>query len=958
MQTSKNIFVAEKLAMRKIVLLLLLTLITITIQAQKNGSVKGIAFDTIGKQPVAAATITVLERKDSSLVSFTMTGTDGHFEVKGLPNGDYRLLITHVNYYNSNTYFSISDNKKAAELGNIVMNDKNKVLEEVVLAAEAPPVTMINDTIQYNAGSFKVQPNASVEQLLKKLPGVKVEKDGTIKAQGEKVNRVLVDGKEFFGNDPKMATKNLPADAVDKVQVYDKQSDQAQLTGFEDGNTEKTINLKLKKDKKKGVFGKLNGGAGTDDRVEGKFNVNSFKGARQLSTIGMGNNTNAEGFSFMDILNFTGELARMQRGGGGNININMSGDDAAAMGLNAGGNNGIKTVWGGGLNYNDIIGTKLDFQSNYFYNHYNPKLQSDIRRQYLLPDSSYFFNQHSNSDNVNSTHRVNLNMLYQIDSMNSIRINPSFGYQEAITDSRNDYQTFSENQVLNNEGYTINKFNNKGYNFRNDMIWRKKFARKGRTFSLSLQTSFNKSNGDGSLSSLNSFYKPDGSLLQRDTLNQVISSKGDLKGYTTRAVYTEPLWKRSLIEFSFGKSNTKNTAEKKTHDFNRANGKYDVLNNFLSNDFENNYGYTTGGIRLRTQRKKYYYSFGASWQQAELEGKIISGTKDSTISKTFKNILPTGRFQYNFTKYKSLSFNYVTSTNQPNMSQLQPVPDVSNPLDIREGNPDLKQEFTHMAQANLNMISPFKNRSLFLNLMGRVTENKISNYDSVNLSTGIRKSKPVNVNGVYNLNSNLSYSLPVRFLKASFELSGTTAFSQNKQLINNKFGQAVTNTIKTFSTGPEVNLNMNATDKINIELGASVNINNTKYSLQPDFNSNYLSQEYNASLDWELPKKYYFSTEFTYTNNSQRAVGFNSKVALWNASISKQVLKYNRGEFKLSGRDLLNQNVGVNRNTNNNYVEDSRVLSLRRFFLLSFTYSLSKTGLNNSNQGGVRIISR
>ena len=277
---------------------------------------KGIAFDTISKQPVAAATITVLEKKDSSLVSFTMTDNDGHFELKGIPNGEYRLMITHVNYHNSNILFTISDNNKNAELGNIVMNDKAKVLEEVIVTNEAPPVTLIDDTVQYNAGSFKTQPNANVEQLLKKLPGVKVEKDGTIKAQGEKVNRVLVDGKEFFGNDPKIATKNLPADAMDKVQVYDKQSDQAQLTGFEDGNYEKTINLKLKKDKKKGLFGKVNAGGGNNERYEGKFNVNSFKGARQFSAIGMGNNTNAEGFSFMDILNFTGELARMQRGGG------------------------------------------------------------------------------------------------------------------------------------------------------------------------------------------------------------------------------------------------------------------------------------------------------------------------------------------------------------------------------------------------------------------------------------------------------------------------------------------------------------------------------------------------------------------------------------------------------------------------------------------------------------------
>ncbi|MCY7309414.1 MAG: carboxypeptidase-like regulatory domain-containing protein [Chitinophagaceae bacterium] len=249
--------------MRKIFLLLLSACFTTILLAQKNGSVKGIAFDIISKQPVAAATVTVLERKDSSLVTFTMTGDDGQFQINGLAKGEYRLMISHVNYHNSNRFFSVTETAKNAELGNVTMNDKVKVLEEVVLASEAPPVTLINDTIQYNAGSFKVQPNASVEQLLKKLPGVKVEKDGTIKAQGQNVTKVLVDGKEFFGNDPKIATKNLPADAVDKVQVYDKQSDQAQLTGFEDGNYEKTINLQTGVRKTKPV------------NVDGIYNINS-----------------------------------------------------------------------------------------------------------------------------------------------------------------------------------------------------------------------------------------------------------------------------------------------------------------------------------------------------------------------------------------------------------------------------------------------------------------------------------------------------------------------------------------------------------------------------------------------------------------------------------------------------------------------------------------------------------
>lgn len=939
--------------MRKIYILLIAFFPAASLMAQKNGTIKGVAFDTISKQPVAAATITVLEKKDSSLVTFTVTDNAGRFELKGIPNGEYRLLITHVNYHNSNSFFTISDNNKNPDLGNIIMNDVNKVLSEVVVTNEAPPVTLINDTIQYNAGSFKTQPNANVEQLLKKLPGIKVEKDGTVKAQGEKVNKVLVDGKEFFGNDPKIATKNLPADAVDKVQVYDKQSDQAQLTGFDDGNYEKTINLKLKKDKKKGLFGKVNAGGGTNERYQGKFNVNSFKGARQFSAIGMGNNTNAEGFSFMDILNFTGELARMQRGAsGGNININISGDDAAAMGMGGNRNAGINTAWGSGLNYNNIIGNKLDFQSNYFYNRYNPNTESHIQRQYFLPDSSYFYNQNTFSDNLNNSHRLNLNTLYQIDSMNSIRITPSFSYQKTRNKSETDYQTLSRDKIKTNEGFSNNTANNEGFNFRNDIIYRKKFNRKGRTLSLTLQTSLNESTGDGTLSSINSFYNPNGSLLKKDTLNQQSNTEGDLRSYNARVVYTEPLWKRSLLEFSAGKSNSKSTSQKTTHDYNKLNGKYDQLNTVLTNDFENTYGYTNAGIRMRTQKKKYNYSFGAAWQQAELQGKIISGVKDSLISKTFHNLLPNARFQYNFSRFKSLSLNYSTSTNQPNMSQLQPVPDNSNSLNIKEGNPDLKQEFTQSIMGRLNLVSPYKNKNLFMFLNMQATQNKIVNYDSVN-QLGVKRTKPVNVNGVYNLSSSISYSMPVRFLKGNLEISSNAGYFKGKQFINR-----VANTIKTLSLGPELRLDMNPDEKLNIGVGAGINYNNTKYSLQSALNANYLSQEFNASIDWEMAKGFFFATDFTYTINSQRAAGFNTKVPLWNASISKQVMKFNRGEFKLSAVDLLNRNIGISRSTNQNYIEDSREKTLRRFFLLSFTYSLSKTGLNNTGAGGIRVITR
>lgn len=934
--------------MSKVFLLFFFSGIALITSAQKNGTVKGIAFDTASKQPVASATVTILNKKDSSLLTFTMTDASGKFELRSIPEGEYRLLLTHINYHNSNSYFSVSDSNKNADLGNIIMSDVTKILSEVVITNEAPPVTLIGDTVQYNAGSFKTQPNANVEQLLKKLPGVKVDRDGTVTAQGEKVTKVLVDGKEFFSNDPKIATRNLPADAVDKVQVYDKQSDQAELTGFDDGNYEKTINLKLKKDKKKGVFGKISAGGGDKERYEGKFNVNSFKGARQMSAIGMGNNTNAEGFSFMDILNFTGAMQQMMRGSGGNVNISMSGDEAAAMGVNNTRNGGINTAWGGGFNYNNIIGNKLDWQSNYFYNRYNPQLQSHTLRQNILGNTSTYYDEIANSNNLNNTHRLNLNLLYQIDTFHSIRITPNFSYQTTNNHSISNYSTRAENTNLINGGVNDNVYNNEGYNFRNDIIFRKKFRRKGRTFSLALNTTLNKSAGDGSLASIINYYTND-VLSRKDTLNQQNKTNDDLVGYNARAVYTEPLWKRSLLELSVGRSNTKSTSSKTTYDYNKSNGKYDDINELLTNDFENIYGFTNTGIRLRTQRRKYNYSFGIAWQQAELEGKIINGTKDSLISKTFRNFLPNASFVYNFSRFRTLSLNYSTNTNQPTMSQLQPVPDISNPLYIRDGNPDLKQEYSHVLRGNLNLLSPYRNRNFFMYFTATTTQNKIVNYDTVSLLTGVRLTRPVNVNGVYTLMGNISYSRPVRFLKGTVELSSRVAYNNTKQFINKE-----ENIIKALSLGPEIRFDINPIDQLNFTLGAVYAYNNTKYSLQSMQDNKYLSQEYNASVDWQLPKNFFLSTDFTYTINTQRAAGFNLEVPLWNASISKQFLKFNRGEIKFSAFDMLNRNIVITRNTSQSYIEDKEVNSLRRFFLLTFTYSLTKSGLNN-NQGGMQI---
>jgi hypothetical protein len=936
--------------MKKILLSLLVCFVSIVSFAQKNGNVKGIVFDTIAKQPVSAATITVLQRKDSSLVTFTMTNNRGEFSLTNVPFGDYRLMVTHVNYHNVNKYFEISESKKDIDLANIELSDKNKVLEEVVVQAEAPPVTLIGDTVQYNAGSFKTKPNAVVEDLLKKMPGIQVEKDGTVKAQGQEVKKVLVDGKEFFGNDPKIATKNLPADAVDKVQVYDRQSDMAQLTGFDDGNSEKTINLKLKKDKKKGVFGKVNAGGGTDGRYQGRFNVNSFKGARQMSVIGLGNNTNAEGFSFMDILNFSGGMSQLGGASSGG-NISISGNDAVSSMMGGGNNNAINTSWAGGANYNNIIGTKMEIQSNYFFNRYNPVTDQKLSRQYILPDSTYFYNQNSRTNNLSYSNRFNLTYDYLIDSMHSLKFTPSLSWQNRKNRSFSDYETLSEELLRSNKGFSDNYSSSDGYNFNGTLLFRKKFNKKGRTLSVSVGSTLNESDGNGELESVNQFYKA-GSLVKIDSINQRNNTESELKSYNTRAVYTEPLFKRSLLELSVSKNESHSVSDKITYDYNRNSGKHDIINPQLTNNYENIYGTTTSGLRLRTQKKKYNYSFGVTWQNADLEGTIKSGVKDSVITKSFSNLLPNARFQYNFTRFKNLQLDYRASTNQPTVSQLQPVPDISNPLNIKLGNPDLKQEYSHRINVNYTGMNPFRNKSFFWFSSYSFTNNRIVNYDVID-SFGRKTTKPVNVDGVYNLNNDISVGWPLKFLKGTLNFNTGVGYSKTIQFIN-----TVRNNIYNFSIDPSLEITKSFKDKFDLTLNGGFTYNKAKYSLQSSLNNEYFTQDYGIDVGWQLPKNFYLSTDFRYTISTQRSAGFNAKVPLWNASFSKLFLKYNRGELKLSVYDLLNEYQAIVRNTNSNYIEDQNNRVLKRFFLLGFTYSLNKMSANAGGPGRGNIIIR
>ncbi len=477
------------------------------------GQVKGTVSDSLTGKPLASATVNVLDGKDSSLVSFARSRENGTFEVNRLATGEFLLMISYTGFEKEIRRFVITQEVPVVDFGGIGMKS-NSTLEGVTVMAA--PVQIKGDTVEFNAGSFKVnKPNAVVEDLLKRLPGVEVDKDGNIKANGQDVRRVLVDGKEFFGTDPKLATRNLQADMVNKVQVFERKSDQSQFTGFDDGNTEPTINLTLKEDKRNGVFGRVSGGAGTEERYQANANINKFKKGEQLSFIGQANNVNQQGFSLMDALSFSGGPAGGGRGGLGAI----GGSGLAIQGFNNNQQQGITATQAAGLNYNNFKNSKLDLTSSYFFN--GTQLKNDFltRRETAVADSFQIYAEPGKSGRDNYNHRINMGIDWKIDSFNSIKITPSLSYQ--TTESFNDkvFATTGIKGTLLSDGLNRSSSRSEGYNLNVNALYRHKFKRAGRTFSTELRMGNNVSDANGEQYTINnSFSGP--AAGRRDTLDQ------------------------------------------------------------------------------------------------------------------------------------------------------------------------------------------------------------------------------------------------------------------------------------------------------------------------------------------------------------------------------------------------------------------------------------------------------
>ena len=893
-------------------------------------NITGTVTDTYS-EPLPGATVRLLAAADSAFVKGGITDADGRFSLTGVASGRYIPEGSYVGYQKEFRPLRVAKANVAADT--LRLPDSSVMLKETTVIGVKTPIKVMEDTVEYNADTYKTQPNAVVEDLLKRLPGVEVDSDGKITANGKTVTKILLDGQEFFADDPKVASKNLPVNIVDKLQVVDRKSDLARLTGVDDGEDETVINLTVKKGMKNGWFGTVEAGYGTDGRYKGTFNINRFWGSNQITFIGNANNTNELGFT-------DGNGSRFRRFGG---------------------DRGINNSQNFGVNFAVGNSEKLRVGGDVMYSHTDRDTRTRQRRQYIFPDSASYQNSLTDANDRGHNVRADFRIEWKPDSFNTFDFRPNFSFNQ------NDSRSLATDTLLAGEpglpqvtrSYNHSNAHGTSWEAAGRLIYTHNFkARRGR--SLSLMANYRMSNvrERETSTSYNAYFR----LLNKlgtdsiDAYDQLSRNHTWSNSINTRLSWTEPIGPAAngnFITASYRIQYQWNNADRQVWQARALVQDPDLLPgeiplgpseyvDTLSNSFRNNFMSQELRLGFKRVTAKYNIDAGLAAIPSMSRSTNLSHPEKSVPERWVWNYSPFLRFRYKFSKQTSLITFYRGRSSQPTMTQLQPVADYTNPLNVVVGNPALDPSFNHHLMLRFNSFSPESQRSVMVMFDADLTQNSIISRTKYDPKSGGRITDYVNVDGVWSFRLMNMFSQP-------FGSSKTWSFNNNIFVMTNR-NVGYNNGLRNNSTSMMLAENPSIAfrpQSLELELRPFYRLQLIHNSL-PTVDASTI-HNYGAAFNgtWYAPWGIILATDLNYTASSGYAQGFNENQWMWNASISYQFLRDRSATLQLKVYDILQQKQSVMRNITANYIDDTDYNTLTRYFMLSFTYRFNTFGKGN-----------
>lgn len=886
---------------------------------------------------------------NNQLLKTSLSDANGFYYFDSLQVTSYRLKITYTGYQEADTAFTLSN--RPITFVRITLKQKVYELQNTVIKEYVNPVKNQGDTTSIKADGFKTNPDANADDLVTKMPGINTQ-DGKVQAQGEDVKQVLVDGKPFLGgSDPNAVLKNIPADLIDMVQVFDRKSDQSLFTGVDDGNSSKTINIITKAAFKNGTFGRVYGGVGNDNRYKAGAVINDFNKDRRLTVLFQMNNINEQNFSMEDLSSLTGS-SMMQAGGGSFRPQGMGMGGGMTRGPMSLGNasnfmvdqsNGVATTYAGGFNYSNKW-KSIDLTASYFFNQSETNMWSNLNRQFISSFSSglnYLQTDTSVTDNIN--HRASLRVEVTLDSSNSVLVQPRFSLQ------KNSYrnQVFGSNiigieQDLLSSTASNNRNNYEAVNISVPVLFKHSFKKPGRTFSLNLSPTYNVNSGNN-LQYSDVVNLSDSSL--STTLSLYTAPTRSSSNLNTNATYTEALNSKNFLVISY--LNNLNSNLQRRLVFNRSNNPFNtnLIDTTLSTELFNDYNAHSGAIAYRYQEDKFNFSIGTNYQYAYLS--VLQRLPfDTSNSYSFNSILPSASLQYKFSKTANLRINYRTQNNAPRADQLTDAINLSNPLSLTSGNSLLKQDLQHFLFARYMSSNTTKGTSFFMMMGGSYSSNYIANNllvatndtilaEGIVLSKGAQYNRPQNMNAFYSGRFYTNYGFSIKKLKLKVNTYVSGSYSNTPGIINSDYNQTENRALNFGLT-----MSSNISEKIDFTLSSNGNMTEVVNQLQAQLNTTYMIQTTKMRMNIMPWKGFVLQSDIQHQYLNGLSTVFNTSFVLWNAAVGYKFMKNKAADIRFYAFDLLGQNRSIARNVSDSYYEDTRSNVLTTYYMLIFTYSI------------------